>query len=190
MAINLEEALRYGTRISTLILLLLLPVRLPMLFSQTTTQITDSGSTIRASTIYLASGSSEILALGYQRQVGDHFALGIKGDLLVLGGPGFLLPNSGFGGGFKATYYFHPTGYDSFLGLNAVNLEGSYVHPSIDKHPNRDYHAGGLELTVGHDAIKRTGMGLIWALGLAWSSSTDLPDLWLPAIKVGVHVDW
>ncbi len=169
------------------IILLLLLLQASTSVSQSSEKTPVPGSETRSSVIYIGLGSTEILAMGYQYQINDEFGLGAKVDVLVLGGPGFFLPNAGVGGGVRASYHFHPTGYDNFLGLNAFNFEASYVHPSISESPGKSYHAGGLELTIGHDAIERNGLGLIWAVGVGVSGSTDLPVLWLPAIKIGLH---
>lgn len=161
------------------ILLLIYP-----LMAQVSQKSAGSGPDIRTVSVYTGIGFLEYLVLGAQYQINDKFSFGVKADAIFLGG-GSGLPNAGIGGGIKASYFFDRDWYDNFLGFNTVNLEASYL--GIRSGPNE--FGTGLELTVGHDSIEGCGLGLLWALGAAYSVSTDHPALLFPALKLGIHLD-
>jgi hypothetical protein len=141
-------------------------------------------SNTRTVSVYTGVGFLELLVLGAQYQINERYAIGAKADIVFLGSSS-VLPSAGVGGGIKASYFFDETGSDKFLGFNAVNFEASYLGFGI--RPSQ--FARGLELTLGHDSFVGHGFGLFWALGVAYSVSTDHPALFFPAFKIGLHLD-
>ena len=97
----------------------------------------------RTVSIYAGIGFLELAAFGVQYQINNEIALGAKVDAAILSGsgPGIGLPLSGSGGGIKASYYLSRTGEGTFLSINVLNFEGSYM---------RNHGDGGtsLELTL------------------------------------------
>jgi hypothetical protein len=145
----------------------------------------------RSVAVYLVPiGFLEGGALGFQYQIDNQFAVGLKLCSAFLGGRSYIFPPAGIGGGVKLSYYFDKTGHRRFLKANAINFEASYLYPKISKSPGRAYHASEVELTIGHDGIEGTGLGFLWAVGLSFSTSTSLPPLFFPALKLGVHYDF
>jgi hypothetical protein len=127
-----------------------------------------------------------LIAFGVQYQINSEFALGFKVDAAILSGsgPGIGLPLAGSGGGIKGSYFLSRAGEGTFLSINVLNFEGSYI---------RSHGDGGtsLELTVGHDSIEGQGIGVLWLIGLARgeSESVSYRSLIFPAVKIGFHVD-
>jgi hypothetical protein len=82
----------------------------------------------RTVSVYTGLGFLELLALGVQYQINDEFALGVKADVALVAGHD--LPQGGSGGGLKGSYFFSRTGEGSFLSMNVVNVETSYLATS------------------------------------------------------------
>ena len=140
----------------------------------------------RTVSIYTGIGFLELIAFGVQNQINPEFALGAKVDAAILSGsgPGIGLPLSRSGGGIKGSYFFSRAGEGTFLSINVLNFEGSYIRSHGDR-------GTSFELTVGHDSIEGRGIGVLWLIGLARgeSESASYPSLIFPAVKIGVHVD-
>jgi hypothetical protein len=136
----------------------------------------------RTVSIYTGLGFLELLAVGVQYQINDEFALGAKADVALVAGHD--VPQGGSGGGLKGSYFFSCTGEGSFLSINVVNVEASYLATS----------GGGalsLEATIGHESIEGRGVGFLWLIGIARGGFPGERDraLMFPALKIGFPVD-
>lgn len=158
--------------------------------NQTIESSSQQSPDTRTYSIYFGIGFLEAVALGVQYQINDHFAVGAKFSAYYLSGRGYIVPPSGGGGGIKLSYYFDRVGGNKvLLRANVVNFEASYLVPHINKSSDRSYYGAGIEITVGHDAIKDKGLGFLWAVGGSFSAATSLVPSFFPALKLGLHFD-
>jgi hypothetical protein len=79
----------------------------------------------RTISIYAGIGFLELIVLGVQYQINDEFAFGVKTDAALVGGHD--RPGGGLGGGFKGSYFFNPNGKGTFVSMNVLNVEVSYL---------------------------------------------------------------
>lgn len=136
----------------------------------------------RTVSIYTGLGFLELIAFGVQYQINDAFALGMKADIALVSGHD--RPQGGSGGGFKGSYFFSRNGEETFLSMNVLNIEASYLATS----------GGGaisLEATIGHDSIEGRRIGFLWLIGICRGGFPGEGDraLIFPAVKIGFHVD-
>ncbi|MDP2884775.1 MAG: hypothetical protein Q8P51_07130 [Ignavibacteria bacterium] len=136
----------------------------------------------RTVSIYGGLGFLELIALGVQYQINDEFALGVKADIALVAGHD--LPQGGFGGGFKGSYFFDRSGKGTFLSMNVLNIEASYLATSGGG-------ATSMEATVGHDSIEGRGIGFLWLIGISRGGFPGERNraLVFPALKIGFHLD-
>lgn len=136
----------------------------------------------RTVSIYTGLGFLELAAFGIQYQINDEFGLGVKADVALVAGHD--VPGGGAGGGIKGSYFYNRNGEGTFLSMNVLNIEASYLATGGGG-------ATSLEATVGHDSIVGRGIGFLWLIGISrggFPGEGNRPLIFL-AVKIGFHVD-
>ena len=149
--------------------------------AQTEQQVSVQKLDTRTVSIYAGLGGPEFIALGVQYQNNSKFALGVKLDVVLIKGGGDI-PLLGAGGGMKGSCFFSRAGEGTFLSINVVNIEASYLAVL-------DGDGTLVESTIGHDSIEGQGIGILWSIGTALRAyEGGRPSISLAA-KIGLHVD-
>ena len=169
-----DSGVRRRNRTGVLALLLIVISAGCPLLSQTT-DTTSSNPVIRTSTLYTGFGFLEAMGVGYQFQVNEHFAIGPKLSLaFAQSGPI----------GIKASYFFDDDGAQHFLWTNVINLELTYGGMFATW---TGLNGVETEVTVGHDAIVSDGLGMMFAVGAAFTASEAYHPIGFLALKLGLH---
>ena len=93
--------------------------------------------------------------------------------------------------GMRGSYFFNADGREMFLGVNNATCDLMYLTPyDIPADGNRFKPSGvGIEMTVGHDCVLDSGVGIYWGAGFSLSIHRDAPPMLFPALKCGLHLD-
>lgn len=136
----------------------------------------------RTAYFILTVGFADPLALGLGYQLNNNWAIGIKWDGYWLYGGSFV-PNSGGGLGIKLSKR------TKINYINNLNLELlPFLFSSTDK--SRILFKGfTVELNIGNEQIRSSGIYFIWSVGAVASFARHTPPLYLPNLKIGFNVN-
>lgn len=150
----------------------------------------DPATRPRYVSVALTMGSLEIMSAAVLVQLSEKYSLGLVASAVALYGGRGPFFNATWGAGVRWSYYFSRDGKGKFLWANVIAVDCQYLLPERDRHIMwRNPGGVGLEAVVGRDGYVGPGLGITWGAGVSMSLHHDVPPLFFPALRLGLHVD-